>query len=111
LTSSLKISSIGRFEPTLEGNLVKEVETWVRAGNDLEPYARTLCPAIGEIRDSLEAAGAVAAMTGSGSAVFGVFRSPMTLAGAEASVARLGLKAMRCVPIGREEYSGHTGLT
>ena len=111
LTSSLKISSIGRLKDTLKGNLVEEVETWVRAGNDLEPFARTLCAAIGVIKDSLEAAGATAAMTGSGSAVFGIFRSPLALAEAEASARKHGFSATRCVPLGREEYSGHTGFT
>ncbi len=105
LTSALKISSMAGFEHTLKGDLAKEVETWVRAGNDLEPYARSLCPPIGEIKDGLETAGAgAAAMTGSGSAVFGVFRNPDAIERAVAFARKRGFAAVRCVPLGREEY-------
>ena len=45
-------------------------------GNDLEPAARSLCPAIDEALAALRAAGAEAAMvSGSGPTTFGVFRS------------------------------------
>jgi 4-diphosphocytidyl-2-C-methyl-D-erythritol kinase len=105
LTSALKISSMAAFEHTLKGDLAKAVETWVRAGNDLEPYARSLCPSIGEIKDGLEAAGAgAAAMTGSGSAVFGVFRNPSAIERAVAFAHTRGFAAARCVPLGRAEY-------
>jgi 4-diphosphocytidyl-2-C-methyl-D-erythritol kinase len=110
LTSALKISSIDTFKPTLKGNLAKEVEAWVRAGNDLEPYARSLCPPIGEIRARLEAAGAVAAaMTGSGSAVFGVFKSPAAIERAFAEARASGFAATRCAPLGRGEYRRRVG--
>ena len=105
LTSALKISSMARFRPTPRDNLTKEVETWVRAGNDLEPYACALCPAIGMIKDRLQAAGAsAAAMTGSGSAVFGVFRSPAATERALADLSPAGFAALRCAPISRQEY-------
>lgn len=105
LTSALKISSMARFKHTPTGDLAREVETWVRAGNALEPYACALCPAIGDIKDRLQAAGAAAAaMTGSGSAVFGVFRSPAAIGRALADVSASGLVAMRCAPISRQEY-------
>lgn len=45
-------------------------------GNDLEPAARSLCPAIDDALGALRAAGAEAAMvSGSGPTTFGVFRS------------------------------------
>ena len=45
-------------------------------GNDLEPAARSLCPAIDEALAALRAAGAEAAMvSGSGPTTFGVFRA------------------------------------
>jgi 4-diphosphocytidyl-2-C-methyl-D-erythritol kinase len=45
-------------------------------GNDLEPAARSLCPAIDAALDALRAAGAEAAMvSGSGPTTFGVFRA------------------------------------
>jgi len=111
LTSALKISSMPRFRPTPRDNLTKEVETWVRAGNDLEPYACALCPAIGMIKDRLQAAGAsAAAMTGSGSAVFGVFRSPAATERALADLGPAGFAALRCAPISRLEYRRRAGL-
>ena len=111
LTSALKISSMPRFRPTLAGNLDEEVEAWVRAGNDLERYARSLCPAVGEITDRLRAAGAgAAAMTGSGSAVFGIFRSPAAIRRALAEARASGLAAMRCVPLSRNEHRRRVGF-
>ena len=111
LTSSLKISSMARFRHTLQGGLPREVEMWVRAGNDLEPFARSLCPPIAEILDRLRTAGATAAsMTGSGSAVFGIFRDTAALGRALASVGASGHAAIRCVPVGRMEYRRHAGL-
>ena len=110
LTPALKISSMPAFKPTLKGDLREEVETWVRAGNDLEPFARSLCPSIGEIRVRLEAAGAVtAAMTGSGSAVFGVFRNPAAIERALAEARASGFGAIRCVPLRREDYQRRVG--
>jgi len=111
LTSSLKISSMARSSHTLKGSLPTEVESWVRAGNDLEPIARSLCPPIGDVADRLRAAGATAAsMTGSGSAVFGIFRDREALARALGSARASGLRADRCQPLGRAEYRRHVGL-
>jgi 4-diphosphocytidyl-2-C-methyl-D-erythritol kinase len=111
LTSSLKISSMPRFGHTLGSSLSREVEMWVRAGNDLEPAARSLCPAVAELTDCLLTAGATAAsMSGSGSAVFGVFRDTAALQRALASARASGFSAWRCVPVGRGEYRRHAGL-
>ena len=110
LTPALKISSMADFKPTLKGNLHTEVENWVRAGNDLEPYARSLCPPIGAIKEGLETAGAAAAaMTGSGSAVFGVFRNPVAIERALADARAIGFRAMHCVPLRREDYRRRVG--
>jgi 4-diphosphocytidyl-2-C-methyl-D-erythritol kinase len=58
-------------------------------GNDLEPAARSLCPAIDDALGALRAAGAEAAMvSGSGPTTFGVFRSwSEGVAGAAAELA------------------------
>jgi len=58
-------------------------------GNDLEPAARSLCPAIDEALAALRAAGAEAAMvSGSGPTTFGVFRTwSEGVAGAAAELA------------------------
>jgi len=105
LTSALKISSMPRFSHTPEDGLPREVETWVRAGNALEPYACALCPAIGRIKERLQAAGASAAsMTGSGSAVFGIFRSAAAAERARADLDLSGFTIMRSVPINRQDY-------
>ena len=111
LTSALKISTMPPFRTNLAGNLDEEVETWVRAGNDLEPHARVLCPSIAEIEDRLQAAGASAAgMTGSGSAVFGIFRNAVAIQQALAEVRSIGFPVMRCSPLGRQEYRRRVGL-
>jgi len=55
--------------------------------NDLEAPARSLCPAIGELREALDSAGALAVgMSGSGSALYGLFPDR---AAADAGAARL----------------------
>jgi 4-diphosphocytidyl-2-C-methyl-D-erythritol kinase len=58
-------------------------------GNDLEPAARSLCPAIDDALAALRAAGAEAAMvSGSGPTTFGVFRTwSEGVAGAAAELA------------------------
>jgi 4-diphosphocytidyl-2-C-methyl-D-erythritol kinase len=111
LTSSMNLSSMKRFEQVQQGGLRGEVETWVRAGNDLEPAASSLCPSIGEIKENLLRAGATAAsMTGSGSAVFGIFRDKVAIGRALASTRAAGFAAWRCVPLGREDYWRRAGL-
>ncbi|HKB08039.1 MAG TPA: 4-(cytidine 5'-diphospho)-2-C-methyl-D-erythritol kinase [Candidatus Polarisedimenticolia bacterium] len=110
LTSALRISSMATFKPTLKGSLAEEVEAWVRAGNDLEESARALCPAIGEIKAHLQAVGAgAAAMTGSGSAVFGIFRNPGAIGRASAEARARGFRTIRCAPLKREEFRRRVG--
>ncbi len=111
LTPALKISSMARFVPTLRGGSTREAEEWVRAGNDLEPYARELCPVIGVIKDRLIAAGAsVASMSGSGSSVFGIFRDERALDVAARELKSAGYAAFRCQPVGRSDYRSELGL-
>jgi 4-diphosphocytidyl-2-C-methyl-D-erythritol kinase len=77
----------------------------VRLGNDLEPHAERLCAEIGSIRKALLAAGArVAAMSGSGSAVFGVFGSAAAAREAAGTLERQGLRAQACATIDRATY-------
>lgn len=111
LTSAPGISRIGRFGPTLTGDPLGGVEEWVRVGNDLERGARNLCPAIGEIKDRLLREGAVAAaMTGSGSAVFGVFVDSTPAGRAARDMEARGHIALRCAPLGRQEYQRNLGV-
>ena len=101
---------MARFGPNGTGDLQSGVEEWVRVGNDLEPCARHFCPAIAEIKDRLLHAGAVAAaMTGSGSAVFGVFVDSAPARRAARDMEARGYMALRCAPLGREEYQRNLG--
>lgn len=72
LTLAPKIDSMPGF-----GRIPVDLKSWVRAGNDLEPHATRLCAAIPAMKGMLLASGATAAaMSGSGSAVFGIFDDP-----------------------------------
>ena len=108
LTPPPKTARMARFGPALTG----EIEAWVRVGNDLEPYAHKLCPAIGEIKARLQRAGAsAAAMSGSGSAVFGVFRDAAQRERAAGEMERLGWATVRCAPLGRREHLRDLGCS
>jgi len=108
LTQGLKTASMTHFGPIADS----EVEAWMHSGNDLVPHARRLCPVIGLIEEYLLAAGAAAvAMTGSGSVVFGVFRSAARLEEAARSLARPGWRVMPCELLGARDYQHHLGLT
>ena len=69
-------------------------------GNDLTPVTRELVPGVGELEDELLRSGAMgAAMSGTGSAVYGVFGSEQ-----EARLAANGLQAPYaavCAPVER----------
>jgi 4-diphosphocytidyl-2-C-methyl-D-erythritol kinase len=69
----------------------------VRLGNDLEAYAARLCPDIAAMRAWLLENGAeAAAMSGSGSAVFGLFAGTEKVREAAGKAARQGFTAMPC---------------
>jgi 4-diphosphocytidyl-2-C-methyl-D-erythritol kinase len=111
LTSATGISRMARFGPTPSDDPLGGVGEWVRVGNDLEPSARHFCPAIGEIKDRLLHAGAVAAaMTGSGSAVFGVFVDSTPARRAARDMEARGYMALCCAPLGRQEYQRNLGV-
>ena len=106
LTLARKPASIPGFE-----RIPVDIASWVRSGNDLEPHAERLCPAIGKIRSLLGRSGAeVAAMTGSGSAVFGVFADAATRDRAADEAARSGFRTFRCHTLDRAEYLGNRML-
>ena len=97
LTLARKPVSIPGFE-----RIPVDIASWVRSGNDLEPHAVRLCPAIGEIRSLVERTGAeVAAMTGSGSAVFGIFTDAAARDRAADEAGRSGFRTFRCHTLGR----------
>lgn len=100
LTLARKPVSIPGFE-----RIPVDIASWVRSGNDLEPHAVRLCPAIGELRSLLQSAGAeVAAMTGSGSAVFGVFSDAGARDRAADEAGRCGFRTFRCHTLDRAAY-------
>jgi 4-diphosphocytidyl-2-C-methyl-D-erythritol kinase len=100
LTLARKPASIPGFE-----RIPADIASWVRSGNDLEPHAERLCPAIGAIRSMVQGAGAeVAAMTGSGSAVFGVFADAGVRDRAADEAERSGFRTFRCHTLDRAAY-------
>jgi 4-diphosphocytidyl-2-C-methyl-D-erythritol kinase len=73
--------------------------------NDLEPPVVRRHPEIGTLKSLLREAGAVAAaMTGSGSAVFGLFRTQSAGLRAVKSVGRTGARAKLTRTLSRAEH-------
>jgi len=73
--------------------------------NDLERTAFEKVPGLKELKHRLLDAGAVAAsLSGSGSAVFGLFRTERRLESVAASLARGGVVVFRCRTLTREAY-------
>ena len=98
LTLAPETASISGF-----GRFPADLDSWVRFGNDLEPLATRLCPAVADIRDALRAAGArVSAMTGSGSAVFGIFGDAAQVGAATKILGQAGFQVFPCRTLGRK---------
>jgi 4-diphosphocytidyl-2-C-methyl-D-erythritol kinase len=73
--------------------------------NDLEPPIARRHPEIAEMKDALGEAGAVAsAMSGSGSAVFGLFRNRASAVAALPRLRRAGWRSILTRTVGRDEY-------
>jgi 4-diphosphocytidyl-2-C-methyl-D-erythritol kinase len=73
--------------------------------NDLEPPVMRRHPEIGSIKAALKEAGAVAAaMSGSGSAVFGLFRTRPAAARAVGPLGRSGMRAVLTRTLSRAEH-------
>jgi 4-diphosphocytidyl-2-C-methyl-D-erythritol kinase len=107
LTPPAEIGSITGVERGSAGSFVG----LVRMGNDLEESASVLCPEIRKVKDRLHAAGSlVAAMTGSGSAVFGVFGGVEASSRAARALAQPGWRVMPCAPLSRVEHRRRLGL-
>ena len=80
-----------------------------QAGNDLEPAVSRRHPEVARLVRSLRKSGAaVAAMSGSGTAVFGVFRSRLRAEAAALELAAPQQPAIITRTIGRREYSRRT---
>jgi 4-diphosphocytidyl-2-C-methyl-D-erythritol kinase len=74
--------------------------------NDLEPPVIRRHPGVGRLVRTLKGLGADhAAMSGSGSAVFGVFLDAEVAAGAQAALARRGARALLTATLGRDAVS------
>lgn len=92
LTLAAKPASIPGF-----GRIPQDPSSSVRLGNDLEAHAGRLCPDIPAMRAWLLENGArAAAMSGSGSAVFGLFARAEEAREAAGRAAREGWKALPC---------------
>jgi 4-diphosphocytidyl-2-C-methyl-D-erythritol kinase len=92
LTLAVKPASIPGF-----GRILQEPLSSVRLGNDLETHAARLCPDIAAMRAWLLGNGAqAAAMSGSGSAVFGLFAATDEVREAARKAAREGWRALPC---------------
>ncbi len=92
LTLAVKPASIPGF-----GRILQEPLSSVRLGNDLEAHAARLCPDIAAMRTWLLENGAqAAAMSGSGSAVFGLFPATDEVREAARKAAREGWRALPC---------------
>jgi 4-diphosphocytidyl-2-C-methyl-D-erythritol kinase len=82
-----------------------DLVSWMRAGNDLEPAATRLCADVGRMKDLLDGAGAIAsAMTGSGSAVFGLFATADGANAAGKLAESHGFRAFPCRTLDRESF-------
>ena len=80
-------------------------------GNELEPVVVGRHPEIGTMVDRLSATGAVlAAMTGSGSTVFGLFRRRAMAHAARRAIRRPGWRTILTRTIGRLEFARMTGV-
>ena len=100
LTLAAKPDSISPF-----GRVPMDLKSWMRAGNDLEPAATRLCADVRRMKDLLDGAGAIAsAMTGSGSAVFGVFATADGAQAAGKVAESSGFKAFPCRTLDRESF-------
>jgi 4-diphosphocytidyl-2-C-methyl-D-erythritol kinase len=100
LTLAAKVDSISRF-----GRVPMDLASWMRAGNDLEPAATRLCADVRRMRELLDGSGAIAsAMTGSGSAVFGQFKSASEAEAAGKVAESLGFKAFPCCTLDRVSF-------
>jgi len=92
LTLAVKPASIPGF-----GRILQEPLSSVRLGNDLEAHAARLCPDIAAMRAWLLGNGAqAAAMSGSGSAVFGLFAATDEVREAARKAAQQGWRALPC---------------
>ena len=99
LTLAGKIASIPGF-----GRIPQDPWSRVRLGNDLETHAARLCPDIPEMRRLLLESGAEAAsMTGSGSAVFGLFSRAEAAREATGRAERRGFRSLPCRTLSRSE--------
>jgi 4-diphosphocytidyl-2-C-methyl-D-erythritol kinase len=86
------------------GNLLSDL---VRTGieNDFEKVVFPQYPALRDIKGALEGAGAkYASLSGSGSTLYGLFRSPADAAKAASRLQRLGLKAVATSTLTRQKY-------
>ena len=107
LTLAPGAASISSF-----GRMASDVACWVRYGNDLQPAATALCPAIQRVIEVLRSAGATeAAMSGSGSVVFGLFDGEVSLRAAAVAVEREGFRTITTETLDRASFRRNQGLS
>ena len=87
-------------------------EALLSVRNDLEPPVTRRHPYVAELVARLEEQGAdAAAMSGSGSAVFGLFSTPARAAKAAKTCAAAGASVIRARTLGRKEYNRQAALS
>lgn len=90
--------------PTLDALRAGDLGALARLlGNDLAPVTEALVPEVGELREALACAGALGAlMSGSGTAVYGIFGSEAAAGGAERRIEAPFARICRPVALGVE---------
>ena len=87
-------------------------EALLSVRNDLEPPVTRRHPHVAELVARLEEQGAdAAAMSGSGSAVFGLFSTPARASKAAKTCAAAGASVIRARTLGRKEYNRQAALS
>lgn len=96
----------GGFSPPASAFSIDDLRRWERvariAGNDFEPAAAERVPTFAAGKEAMLAAGAeVALLSGSGSAIFGVFETALGMDDAERALGELGFRTWRAETLDR----------
>ena len=103
LSGSTSAGAPGRSGSRVGGLLLDLVRTGIE--NDFEKVVFPQYPELRDIKRALERAGAVyASLSGSGSALYGLFRTPEAAARAASRLQKKGLKACATVTLTRVQY-------
>jgi 4-diphosphocytidyl-2-C-methyl-D-erythritol kinase len=91
------ISAYARFVGSLGGGRVDADRLVELIENDFQPIVERAKPIVAETREQLLAAGAaIASLTGSGSAVYGIFDDRTAAASAHSQLTAKGIRSFHC---------------